>query len=1203
MKPVVRNLALATLAGLLLLGLALAVLLFTGPGLKLLVRAAPLAGVELRYAALEGSLARFEAEELALSVAGTTVEIAQFSLNWRPLALLQRQLDLDTLSARQVRVELPAPDPDASVSEPLDLRQGIELPLRISVAALQVSDLSIERSGEPLVSLDQVSVTGVALGPEQWRAETLEASTEAWQLAAAATLSPGPDLSHDLSLQFRLNDDRLIATANGDAEVTTVDATLNGQQVALQARIADWTRSPEWQIDIRVSEFQGLQAASLNGSGNLQAAEGSARIATEDRIVDVSQWKISRAGETWRVELNALTDPWRANVVAELDSNQVHDAQVILQGQSIESPDAGLPVTRISLSGPFEQLSVRAQSRLPPTSPVGAADIDLAATVSEFSTIRIDQLDARILDGSATGGGQVQLAAPLSARLDLALDSINLSALDSRLPRAISGTLTARSSSPDSVVETSIVLDLRAQTPTVPVTVAGSATLLGANLDQGQFTLSAGADNSARLELLGPDAFTLEARLGRLPDLWPDAAGELTVDLTLRPGDPWPALNGTLEGRNLGLAGVAAIDTLEGRFLPDSVVLAAQGVKMGERELSDARITVSGDPANHEFGVSANHAAAQLALSGRGGLQDSVYRFDLGELSAELPLQQRLTLARPVSGVIAPDQVQIGETCLDGAGLLLCVGLDQQPQSRRLDLHAHSDDLATLPWRELQGDAQTRIIPEGQLDLELTVLVSADAAALDGSLSLDRLRIEEPGGEGLVVRELSASVTGDQDAALVQLQATLPDGQLRVAGSLEDLLDEPSAEVTLLASLNDVSVLSIFAPQIEFERGAANAELQLRGPLAHPAISGETRLTGLQATLPQLGISPLIDLTMQLPESGEGRFEGTVSSGGGTATLAGTASWDGALNLSGALVGSELLVADGENLSVAASPNLRIEASGPLTRVSGKVVVDRGHVALARSASGPSASADVVIVDQQQSGPDAEPSQVELDVRVELAQPLQIAGYGLTGQIDGGLTVRQRPSEPMLANGTLNLTGQYAAFGQKLSIDEGRLIYVNTPLDNPAIELYASREVEDATIGVRVTGRANSLSAALESNPPMSESDQLSLLVLGRRPGALDEAQSDQLAAAAVSLALSQGNRALGGLGGSMSNVSLTQELGGLALAIGKQLSPRLYVGYTVDLLKPIQLVKLRYRITDSWTAETELGLESRGAIRYRRER
>src|SRR5690606_36425714 len=74
-------------------------------------------------------------------------------------------------------------------------------------------------------------------------------------------------------------------------------------------------------------------------------------------------------------------------------------------------------------------------------------------------------------------------------------------------------------------------------------------------------------------------------------------------------------------------------------------------------------------------------------------------------------------------------------------------------------------------------------------------------------------------------------------------------------------------------------------------------------------------------------------------------------------------------------------------------------------------------------------------------------------------------------------------------------------------------------------------------------------------------------------------------------------------LGLDNAGVSESRALGGSVLGIGKQLSPRLYLGFGVSLLGTGQVITLKYLLRRGFDVEIETStLETRGSINYRHE-
>ncbi len=198
---------------------------------------------------------------------------------------------------------------------------------------------------------------------------------------------------------------------------------------------------------------------------------------------------------------------------------------------------------------------------------------------------------------------------------------------------------------------------------------------------------------------------------------------------------------------------------------------------------------------------------------------------------------------------------------------------------------------------------------------------------------------------------------------------------------------------------------------------------------------------------------------------------------------------------------------------------------------------------------------------------------------------------------------------PTLGSGEVRVAGKYKAYGQDLTIQRGQLLYAWTPLDNPNLNIEATRTVGAVTAGLRIRGNAQSPELTVYSDPPMSQANALSSLVAGADRG---DRRGDSEAGAMQSAA-----RSLGVAGGGLLTKSLGKRLGvdelsvkddemigGAALTVGQYLSPRLYLSYGVGVFDPGDVITLRYKLSDQFAVQTQRGPEdTRAGIEYRIEK
>jgi len=217
----------------------------------------------------------------------------------------------------------------------------------------------------------------------------------------------------------------------------------------------------------------------------------------------------------------------------------------------------------------------------------------------------------------------------------------------------------------------------------------------------------------------------------------------------------------------------------------------------------------------------------------------------------------------------------------------------------------------------------------------------------------------------------------------------------------------------------------------------------------------------------------------------------------------------------------------------------------------------------------------------------------------------------LNGYLSGQLAVQDVPGHATTGRGQIVVDGTYKAYGQDLKIEQGRLLFAGTPIDNPGLDLRATRSGfadADVTVGLQVRGTALVPVLTVFSQPAMEQSDALSYLVAGKPMSQLKSGEGDAVGSAARALGTAGGDLLAKSIGTRMGlddvGVADSSAVGGAALTVGKYLSPRLYLSYGVGLFTPGEVVTLRYRLTRLFNVEIQNGtLSSRAGINYKVEK
>ena len=160
-----------------------------------------------------------------------------------------------------------------------------------------------------------------------------------------------------------------------------------------------------------------------------------------------------------------------------------------------------------------------------------------------------------------------------------------------------------------------------------------------------------------------------------------------------------------------------------------------------------------------------------------------------------------------------------------------------------------------------------------------------------------------------------------------------------------------------------------------------------------------------------------------------------------------------------------------------------------------------------------------------------------------------------------------------------------------MTIRTGRLLFAGGAVTEPGLDIEAVRKpAADVLVGVKARGELRAPQFTVFSEPTMSQSAQLSWLVLGRPlEGGTSASEQSALQTAALMLGLSGGESIGKRLGEQLGldEVSVGSEPGEdvnqASLLVGKYLTPELFVSYGIGLFEPVSTLRLRYALSSRW--------------------
>ncbi|HEX6137131.1 MAG TPA: translocation/assembly module TamB domain-containing protein [Casimicrobiaceae bacterium] len=701
-----------------------------------------------------------------------------------------------------------------------------------------------------------------------------------------------------------------------------------------------------------------------------------------------------------------------------------------------------------------------------------------------------------------------------------------------------------------------------------------------------------------------------------------------------------PYAAATLAGHASIGAPATARGKLDERALAIDVV--ATRLTLGERAIDAAHVSVDGSLARHHatLALTARDIDATAALDGSLRNLEDFARAEWSGTLAAFDNRGSIAVRLRGSATLAArrDYVRLADARIDVA-----------------DGHA---DIGELVWND--GRITTRgsftgiplataaRLAERPLPLDTTLVLGGEWSVaatprLNGRFSLHRER-------GDVVAEVPTATTPERQrlgVTALTLAGTFTDDALDASASFaSERAGTASASVAIgtasgavpgridadaplrLTARADLASLAVFQPWFGTDaavNGRARLDIAAAGTLGRPAWSGTLRADALRLDAPQYGVS-VSDGRLRAHLTGAGIALDEVRFVGGDGTF--TAS--GLIAIPGERADHHTQVTwKAARFRATNRPDLRLVVDGDGTlaiaerrlTLRGRIDVVEGHVEYEASPTGKLAP-DIVIKGEQVASrrEAARDVPLALDVDVDLGRALTFAGEGIDARLAGRVRVTTSQAGTLVGRGTIRaVNGSYFAFGQKLTIDRGRLIF-DGPLDNPALDVVALRKNLAVEAGVELTGTVKVPRVRITSSPPVPENEALAWLVTGQ--GLASGSRVDYAALSAASAALlgkrgkpftaeiaqqfglddiSLQRAGTSSAATGASGTSGAEGAAGQVVVFGKRISDRLSLGYEQGLSLASSALRLEYALSRQITLRAEAGVVSGVSIVYRR--
>lgn len=633
------------------------------------------------------------------------------------------------------------------------------------------------------------------------------------------------------------------------------------------------------------------------------------------------------------------------------------------------------------------------------------------------------------------------------------------------------------------------------------------------------------------------------------------------------------------------------------------------GVRYGSLQVQRLIARLQGSRGQQRFSLTGNSPQGHLNLQAHGYLANGLWKGVVNTADMQLVLGPRLHLTSTPQVLLSRGIISLSRACWDSnIGAKLCI--DGQTSSHGWTAHAQ---LKGLPLHLLNPLLAGGLRLQGRLNSTLAGQGGSGQLRLNLTGSTGKVQIARHANgqvQSLAVAGSALSATVNNQIASAKLNL-----QLQNAGTILAEMrlpwrthPNPVGQVHLVAKLPDLGKFNGIFPQVRDLKGKLLANVTFSGTLKRPAMNGSIQVEQGELTVPATG-TRLTNLTLSLighgpaldfKASSSDRQKGHLSVQGQVSQQA--SQWV----LNAAIEGHNFHAADIPELRFAVSPQLHVLAHGRQIQINGRLEVPFARIEPPQFSQAVRPTPDLVIVGKKRKPPN--PWQVATSIQIKLGNDVRFQGYGLKAQLGGTLSLNEQPGRLTTASGDINIVnGKYQAYGQDLTISRGRLLFSGGPVDNPGLDISASRTVGTVQAGLNVTGTLQSPHLQVFSDPAMSQSDALAYLLFGHGVQQTTGSQQNTLAQAANAIGIAGGTYLAKSLGRKIGIDTVSVESASQydtsaqqsSLFLGKYLSPRLYVSYGIGLFNPINLFRARYKLSRHWAVEAESGTISGADILF----
>ncbi|MGD2129653.1 MAG: translocation/assembly module TamB domain-containing protein [Lysobacterales bacterium] len=963
-------------------------------------------------------------------------------------------------------------------------------------------------------------------------------------------------------------------------------------------------------IDLSVIEAVG-EALEFKGSGRLEltgplAASASGRLERLDLNHWWAEWPSGAPLQgpvtlAWNGDLIDVTTTGLTAPAAKSGPSLAGTAQYTpedgamaadVSWRNVSWPPAGDTTLwssrtgQVRLSGRLENWQAEGQLDLGFTGyPNG--HLEVSAT-GDAHRVNLEVPRAAVLGGDLSGRATYSWSGTQPWTVSARANRLDTGPLAPDLPGVLSGVFAASGQADP--------IQLKVDIERLSGTVRGRTVAARGGLDYGGGRLTARSlhveSDRSRLDLDGnpktAGGLKLNADIQSLGDLLDDAEGTLSGTAELAFNNGVPRLRIDAHGENLqwqqfsaDAISIAPQTTAGKQNLLEAV---AENSRLGDFPVQSLTIVTDGDAPFEDVRADAQLGDTTVGFRASGHVSDwqqplqTGWRGQLTDFRIQNEALGALQLLSAAELAVAADGLALERACFDDTrgGGLCAQGTWEDGGGTRLDATLDSvspEFLTTL----LQGNAR--------FSQRLSGTVTWNRGAGQHPEANVNLRLS-PGEIRLGLQEERTLATGPGLFEFRIGQGRLYAGNLDIsipgAGGIDTDFGAPDlsaglgspVEGHIQVNLNSIAPLLELLPRIEGQSGPVSADMRFSGTLDEPRLTGHAYLVRGRISDFTTGlVLEDIRLAGALYQNDRAEFDGSFRAGDGKGEITASLAFEDLLqpSLDIGIKGDNLTLVDVPDLHLNANPDIQIGWHDGTLRIGGRVVVPSARLSPRYlPTTSASESPDLTVVAGQDSRAEEHSNtgdgiriagELELELGEDVTVKLERAVARLSGK--SALTWTGNPLPTV--QGDYRLDGEISAYGQLLTITEGRINYPRRLLDNPYLNIRAEREIfgnsQVKRAGVRITGTLKRPELETYTEPMTTKERALALLVTG-------------------------------------NDFDYEQGVGGFE--VGTYIAPKLFVSYGIGLFDQQNVISIRYDLGKGFGLKATSGQrETGGDISY----